>query len=268
MATDSSFMQGYAALLSAAELVPFDCPSPFGPADRYQLDELAAITTKSWVYRATDQSFLADGKAPRVAVKISRSPGAELEGFLGRRVEHPGVVRVLEQGRTEEGHGYVVMEWVDGGDLSSTDLPWSARDAARLVLRLARIVQAAHRVLVVHCDLKPSNVLLTHDLEPRLADFDLAQRVSDDSQSRKGTLAYMAPEQFRGGPGSQSVQADVYALGGILHVLLKSLPPHGDDEETIKAALRSGTWAECAGVEPSLCAIMRKALRPTLNSGT
>jgi hypothetical protein len=264
MPTDSCWERGYASLLSAAEAIPYACPSPFGPSDRYQLIELAAITTKSWIYRATDRSFTLDGVAPPVAIKISRMAEGSCEAFLGRKVDHEGVVRVLEHGRTVEGFGYVVMDWVDGGDLASGDVPWSTRDAARFMAKLARIVQAAHGVLVIHCDLKPSNVLLTRDREPRLADFDLAQRASDTNCVRKGTLAYMAPEQYRGMEGGHGVKADVYALGGILHFLVTGGAPHGDNPDQIKTRLLDGAVPACSGVDPALAGIIRRALSPDL----
>lgn len=265
MATDSSWASGYATLLSAVETVPFACPCAFGPGDRYQLEELVAITGKSWVYRATDQRFAHEGEAPRVAIKVCRLVGSSTEAFLGRKVEHDGVVRLTDHGRTEEGHSYVVMDWMDDGDLGRSDVPWSSRDAARFMAKLARIVQAAHSVFVAHCDLKPSNVLLTRDREPRLADFDLAQRISDVSCSRKGTLAFMSPEQYRGDVGGHGIQSDIYALGGILHFLVIGAPPHGEEAETIAARLRAGDVPECPGIEPGLAGVIRRALSPDLS---
>ena len=264
MPSDSSWDRGYASLLSAAEAVPYACPDAFGPAGRYQLVELAAITTKSWIYRATDQSFASDGEAPVVAIKISRLQNQPSEAFLGRRVDHEGVVRLMDHGLTPEGYSYVVMEWIDGGDLASGEVPWTPRDAARFCAKLARTVQAAHGVLVIHCDLKPSNVLLTREREPRLADFDLAQRASDSNSIRKGTLAYMAPEQYKGLPGSHSVQADVYALGGILYFLVVGRAPHGDDAAVIADHLTRGVIPECAGIDHDLAGILRRAFSPDL----
>lgn len=265
MSSDSCWERGCASLLSAVEAIPYPCPSLFGAANRYQLVELTAITSKSWIYRAKDLSFAIDGEAPFVAIKVSRQGGLSQEACLGRKVDHEGVVRLLDHGQTAEMLSYVVMEWVEGGDLDASEVPWSEREAARFVTKLARVVQAAHGVFVIHCDLKPSNVLLTRDREPRLADFDLAERLSQASEVRKGTLAYMAPEQYRGLPGGNSVQADVYALGGILHFMVVGAPPHGSDPVEIAASLSAGRVPRCAGMDADLASIAKRALSPELS---
>lgn len=265
MATESCWDRGCAALVSAAHAIPYACPCLFGENGRYELVELEAMTAKSWVYRAKDHKLRCDEESPQVAIKISRLQGDVQEAYLGRKVEHDGVVRVLDVGRTPEGFGFLVMDWVDGGDLASGDVPWSSRDAASFVAKLSRTVQAAHGVLVIHCDLKPSNVLLTREREPRLADFDLAHRAGTEPAARKGTLGYMAPEQYLGLPHSHGVQADVYALGGILHFLVIGNAPHGEVAEIIKARLKAGTVPSCQGVEKALAKVIQRALSPDLD---
>ncbi len=114
--------------------------------------------------------------------------------------------------------------------------PGDPRSAAALVETVARAITYAHRRGVVHCDLKPANVLLTPDGVPKVADFGLATRLGVDrlgvetaGSERlslvRGTIGYMAPEQLEGGSGQDGLLADVYALGAILYELLTGRMP-------------------------------------------
>src|SRR5262249_3628561 len=141
------------------------------------------------------------------------------------------------------GRPSLAVEFVAGGSLARGlgGEPQPPRDAARLVLLLARAVQAAHRAGLVHRDLKPANVLLAPPADepalncawgwPKLTDFGLARRVEGGAGTHSGmvmgTPRYMAPEQAEGkqvGPA-----ADVYALGAILYELLTGRPPFVGD---------------------------------------
>jgi tRNA A-37 threonylcarbamoyl transferase component Bud32/uncharacterized protein (DUF433 family) len=144
------------------------------------------------------------------------------------RLQHPGIVQVFEVGE-HDGHSFLALEFVEGGSLASrlSEEPWPPKEAAALVEKLARAVQAAHDKGIVHRDLKPENVLLTADGEPKVTDFGLAKKLEADGKTQTGavmgTPSYMAPEQAAGrkdiGPA-----ADVYALGGVLYRLLVGRP--------------------------------------------
>src|SRR5207249_1486522 len=102
--------------------------------------------------------------------------------------------------------------------------------AARLVATLARAVHSAHERGVIHRDLKPGNVLLTDDGQPKIADFGLAKLLGSTSSltgssSVLGTPAYMAPEQADGQARAITPAADVYSLGAILYECLIGRPP-------------------------------------------
>ena len=153
----------------------------------------------------------------------------EAEAVAGLR--HPNVVQVHDVGDAD-GRPYFTMELVDGGSLAQTltGTPLPVDRAAELVGTLAAAVQAAHAAGVVHRDLKPANVLLTADGTPKVTDFGLARRLSDEAGLTHtgvalGTPSYMAPEQAGGKADAVGPAADVYALGAILYELLTGRPP-------------------------------------------
>lgn len=159
------------------------------------------------------------------------------EGKAVARLRHQNVVQVHELGE-HDGLPYLAMEYVEGGSLEEKlglDA-FEPRDAAALVVILAKAVEYAHNQGVVHRDLKPANVLLAHDGTPKITDFGLAKlldtELNEDSipfltetDTILGTANYMAPEQAEGRSADISRATDVYALGAILYALLTGSPP-------------------------------------------
>jgi hypothetical protein len=120
------------------------------------------------------------------------------------------------------------MEYLENGSLANRleAGPLEVAEAVALFREITEGVVSAHNRGVLHCDLKPANVLLGPDLKPRLADFGQA-RLADEHLSSLGTLFYMAPEQAA--PGSApDARWDVYALGALLYCLLTGEPPYRD----------------------------------------
>jgi serine/threonine protein kinase len=146
------------------------------------------------------------------------------------RLQHPNIIEVHQVGR-HEGWYFGTLEFMEGGSLRDrlSGDPWKAREAAQLLLTLARAAAFVHKQGFVHRDLKPANVLFKADGTPKLADFGLARACAEDSNltldgEALGTPRYMAPEQAMG--KSNLVPAvDVYALGAILYELLTGRPP-------------------------------------------
>jgi non-specific serine/threonine protein kinase/serine/threonine-protein kinase len=191
----------------------------------------------------------------RVAIKLVR-PGLTSDGVVSRFrderrilavLEHPNIARLLDGGATAEGQPYLVMEYVEGTPITSYadthTLP--VRDRLRLFRRVCAAVQYAHQNLVVHCDLKPGNVLVTADGTPKLMDFGLATLLRDDAArlgvERTGTAlaftpAYASPEQLRGMPPTTAT--DVYSLGVVLRELIAGTAD-GDVEAIGKKAIAS-----------------------------
>ncbi len=206
----------------------------FGVGDRlgpWRLTERIAQGGMGTVFKAER----ADGVYQRVvAMKLLHGLPGGLEGerlAVERQVladlQLAHVARLYDGGTTPGGHPYLVMEYVDGVPLDQWcdehQLGWEAR--LRLFLEICAIVQSAHERLVLHCDLKPSNVLVQADGQPVLLDFGLARMLSearDQHDSGYCTPAYASPELIRG--EAVGTASDVYGLGVMLLELLSTRP--------------------------------------------
>jgi hypothetical protein len=155
------------------------------------------------------------------------------EGRILASLEHPHLVRVYEQDFLDD-RPYLVMEFVRGRTLDqlAREEGIPPRRAAALLAKAAGAVDLAHRLGVVHRDIKPKNILVDESGEPRLIDFGMARlrhAWSDDPGSPGGTFAFMAPEQARlGSPEEQQKvgpRSDVFALGAVLYDLLTGAAP-------------------------------------------
>ena len=160
-----------------------------------------------------------------------------------RRLDHPGVVRVLDVGGDEDAP-WLVMELIAGTSIAAQRGPLPPTRAATLLAAVAEATAAAHAAGIVHRDIKPANVLLRADGSPVLVDFGLASLADEAGLTASGDLLgtprYMAPEQAAGAVGD--AQSDVYALGLVLHELLTGLPARTSDsrEEALRVARRGG----------------------------
>jgi serine/threonine protein kinase/tetratricopeptide (TPR) repeat protein len=177
-------------------------------------------------------------------LKVGRSASTEelhrfrQEAEALSNFQHPHIVQVFDLGMFE-GQPYLVMEYLEGGDLASRlhGHPMPAITAAKIVQGLARAVQAAHKENIIHRDLKPGNVLIVEraalpldQLTLKLTDFGLAKRLLDSDERTisgmiLGTPEYMAPEQASGKIRTIGPTADVYSLGAILYECLTGRPP-------------------------------------------
>jgi hypothetical protein len=169
----------------------------------------------------------------QVAIKFYAHKGGLDWSILSREVEKLAflsadryVVQLLDVG-WEADPPYYVMEYVEQGsleDLQRRDGNLGAREAVSLFRDVAVGLLHAHGKGVLHCDLKPANVLLDQDSRPRLADFGQS-RLSHEQTPALGTLFYMAPEQadLKAVP---DVRWDVYALGALLYCMLTGAPPY------------------------------------------
>lgn len=184
------------------------------------------------VYRARQRSLDRE-----VAIKLLAAgawAGADfVERFRGEaqsaaRMQHPNIVTIHEIGQ-HEGLPYFSMRLVEGQSLAERlqEGPLPPRQAAALIRLVAEAVHYAHRLGVLHLDLKPANVLIEAGGEPLVADFGLARRLDEGlagSEEVSGTPSYMAPEQAGG--EALGVTTDVYGIGATLYETLTGQPPH------------------------------------------
>ena len=178
----------------------------------------------------------------RVALKLLRGSldASELIGrFLTERrilarLEHPNITRLLDGGVTRQGVPYFVMEHVDGQPIHRyCDAErLTVRERVALFLGVCDAMQYAHRHLIVHRDVKPSNILVTRGRTVKVLDFGIA-RLLDEQEAARGvtrtgqrwmTPEYASPEQVRGDPVTTT--SDVYAMGVVLYQLLTGRRPY------------------------------------------
>ncbi len=195
---------------------------------RYRLDEVVGHGGMATVWRGHDERLGRD-----VAIKVCLPASPEIprpipEERLSSALLHPNIVSIFDAGTISSdsapaGTSFIVMEFVDGTTAHDiAPVPW--RRAVSIVRQAAEGLAAAHERGIVHCDVKPGNILLDQRGRVLVADFGIAVPVeSDCGDYVHGSPAYVAPERLTGAPADPRV--DVYGLGGVLLFLISGKRP-------------------------------------------
>lgn len=232
-------------------------------------------------YGGQGQVFLADDVHlnRKVVIKVAHASITEdivsselivAEGELLARMNHPQLAQVFDAG-IEHGRPYLVMEYVEGRTLFDyvKECKLTENDIRRLILETASAVAAIHRNEIIHLDLKPENVIVSHDGHCKVVDLGTSWLLSDSEHCRGniicGTISSMAPEQLYARHHNIGCWTDVFGLGAILYFLLT--------QRDLKAAQtpadsRAGLWTyapdvlEDADCSESLKKICLQAIEP------
>ncbi len=221
----------------------------------------------------------------RVAVKVLRrdvSTDAETvarfrrEARVAAKLTGPHVARIIDFGTTDDGHPFMVLEYLEGNDLDDEIERRGAlplEEAARYILEACEGMKEAHALGVVHRDLKPSNLFLANEggrRKVKVLDFGISKVTADEqvrvtqTSSAFGTPLYMSPEHMRSTKAVDH-RTDVWSLGVILYELVTGVPPfEGDSATALAVAVATEPFVppsvQRPGLPRELDAVMVRAL--------
>lgn len=202
-------------------------------ANRYTILEHIGGGGMADVYRAHDK--LLDRS---VAVKVLRPQFTNDDEFVTRfrreaqaaaRLSHPNIVNMYDVGRDED-TDYIVMEYISGETLKEKiqrEGPLPVELAVRIAIEIAEALEHAHQNNLIHCDIKPHNILVTRSGRIKVTDFGIARAVTSATMTHTGTIIgsvhYFSPEQAKG--GAIGAKSDIYSLGVVLYEMLTGEVP-------------------------------------------
>ncbi|MBL4629929.1 MAG: serine/threonine protein kinase, partial [Paraglaciecola sp.] len=190
----------------------------------------------------------------KVAVKLIKSMNTS-DYFFARfkeerqilaDLEHQNITRLVDGGTTEAGVPFLVMEYVEGIPIDQycEQNQLTLKQQLKIFIKVCEAIQYAHQNLVVHCDIKPENILVNQDGEPKVMDFGISHLLNktelDTDAPRMLTLQYASPEQISG--GIISVSSDIYSLGAVLYKMLSgavTFPVNINNKDTVLDYIQS-----------------------------
>ncbi|MDB4986942.1 MAG: hypothetical protein JWN04_2120 [Myxococcaceae bacterium] len=223
--------------------------------DRFRIISVIARGGMGRVYRAEQVPL---GRLVAIKTLDPRQTGGEhdpqfqqrffLEASVASKLQHPNTVTVFDYGRTADDLYFIAMELVEGRSLLNLvrqEAPLPAARVIHIALQIARSLREAHRLDVIHRDLKPGNVLLAHhgdeDDFVKVLDFGLVKHIESEAEQEltkaglfMGSPKYMSPEQIRG--ERVDGRSDIYALGVVMYEMLSGKVPF-DRENTVKVLM-------------------------------
>lgn len=211
---------------------------------RWVLRSVLGVGGMAAVYAATD---VAGNEAavkilhPEIGMRRDLRDRFMREGTVANRIQHPGVVRVLEHGAVDDRSAFLVLERLHGeslGDRVARQGTLPLPDLLDVLDQVLDVLSLAHDAGVIHRDLKPDNLFLTDDGGVKVLDFGIArvlESAPDDLRTRTGmamgTLPYMAPEQALGRRSEMDGRVDIFALGATAFRILARRRVHEADSE-------------------------------------
>jgi eukaryotic-like serine/threonine-protein kinase len=224
---------GQTAPLQCSAAIP-DARTPLLFSD-YLLQEMIGAGRFGRVYRAWQHSLARPVALKYLRKSFQQDPEA-VEQFINEartvaQLQHPGIVSVHGVGKTPGGGYFIAMDHIDGCDLAGLTGRGqvSVTDAVKWMVDACEALGHAHERGIIHCDLKPANLLLDEQSRVRVTDFGLARSIREEARPVdriQGTCGFMAPEQISGWWGAISPRTDVYGLGAVLFNLLTGEPPY------------------------------------------
>tara|TARA_Y100000588_G_scaffold95024_1_gene103058 strand:+ start:8296 stop:9531 length:1236 start_codon:yes stop_codon:yes gene_type:complete len=200
--------------------------------DRYVLKEKVGAGGQAIVYMAEDTRL-----DKIVALKLMHQPASTASAYteavmneakLAAGLSHPNIATVFDANVADE-YAYIVMEYFPNSldKLLTEQGPLNPTNAVNITKQICEGLSHAHSKGIVHRDIKPHNILLDPQGNPKITDFGIARAadLSVSSATSSGTAQYMSPEQFRG-ETKPDVRSDIYSLGIILYEILTGQPPH------------------------------------------
>ncbi len=213
-------------------------------AGRYRVEALIGVGGMAAVFRAHHEGLHRDLAIkvlhPNLSANSEMSARFEREARSASRLDHPNCVQVTDFGSTDDGMMYMVMQLLEGAELTGMlGKPIASPRAVELILQILRGLEHAHSNGVVHRDVKPENVFVTQDHEGdevlKLVDFGIAKLTDATTDTHKtsaglvfGTPAYMSPEQAMGVEADS--RADLYSTGILFYQMLSGRLPIDNDD--------------------------------------
>lgn len=235
---------------------------------RYAVDSAIGQGGVGAVYLARDQKLHNKKVVIKVLLDSSLQNAWVVQKFQQEkealaRVDHPGVVGILDTGELADGKAYLVMQFIDGVTLRSQVRPegMPLDRAAEIIKQIGRALSAAHERGIFHRDLKPENIMLQSfsrgEEQVKIIDFGIAKlkdslvAPSTVTGATAGTVAYMAPEQLTGKPVTAAT--DIFALGAIAYEIVTGRKPFNPETGfELLEMQRSGVRVQPIDLRPAL----------------
>ena len=212
-------------------------------ADRYEILEKIGAGGMSDVYKAKDQVL---GRF--VAVKVLKPEFAEDVNFVTKfhteaqsaaGLQHPNIVNIYDVGSEEHMH-FIVMEYVEGITLKTyieKKGQLNYKEAISIAIQVARGIDPAHNNNIVHRDIKPQNIMISHEGKVKVTDFGIARAATSNTihSDVMGSVHYTSPEQARN--GFVDGKSDIYSLGIVMYEMVTGRVPF-DGDTTVSIAIQ------------------------------